>query len=61
MSADAGKVELERLAATARRLFGARPGKLKSDERAEIVRVARDPEEQSKRYKIKDGRVRQVK
>lgn len=60
MSSDARKVELERLGATARRLFGVRPRRVTAEEREALKRASRDPEEQSRRYKIKDGRLREV-
>lgn len=61
MSSDARKVELERLGATARRLFGVRPRKVTAEEREALKRASRDPEEHSRRYRIEEGRVKRVR
>jgi len=54
------KVEMDELRRNLRRLFGVKPRKPTAKERAAMKRASRDPEEQSKRFKIEDGRVRQV-
>lgn len=52
--------KVEELRSNVRRLFGVRPRRRTAEERKALKRASRDPGEQSKRYKIKGGRVRRV-